>query len=195
MPRWIWWTAAALGAYVGFFWEDEKGDSTLSKVINKFSLSNTVLGRLRQFLPYFKASAAKHNVPLLDLIGIGWQESGFQPDAQGKPNANGSADYGIMQINNKAHPGFFSSRDWRNAQDSIDYAASILASNYKIFQGRGLTGQALRAAATAAYNTGAGNVKKSLAAGKSPDATTAGGKYGASVLARAASLPSDILSA
>ena len=49
-----------------------------------------------------------------------------------------------------------------------------------------LSGEALTRAAVAAYNTGEGNVARSLSLGRDPDATTALGNYGADVIARAA---------
>ncbi len=51
---------------------------------------------------------------------------------------------------------------------------------------RPLQGDPLIAAATAAYNTGEGNVLMNLAAGLSPDATTTGGDYAGDVAGRAA---------
>lgn len=58
-----------------------------------------------------------------------------------------------------------------------DYANTmgVPAGTYK--DPRPLTGAALNAAAIAAYNTGAGNVLKALAAGKPVDITTTGHKY------------------
>jgi Transglycosylase SLT domain len=50
---------------------------------------------------------------------------------------------------------------------------------------RPLDGDALTAAALAAYNTGAANVLMALAAGKSPDTTTTGGNYAGDVIAKA----------
>lgn len=51
---------------------------------------------------------------------------------------------------------------------------------------RPLTGDALTAAALAAYNSGSGNVLMSIAAGLSPDVTTANGGYSALALSTAA---------
>lgn len=53
-----------------------------------------------------------------------------KPDAVGAINYNGSRDYGCFQINDKAHPAFFASSDWRDPIANAHYA-------YKIYKGRG----------------------------------------------------------
>lgn len=52
------------------------------------------------------------------------------PNAVGGPNTDGSYDHGCFQINNKAHPAFFASQDWRDPVANARYA-------YTIYQGRG----------------------------------------------------------
>ena len=56
---------------------------------------------------------------------------------------------------------------------------------------RPLSGDALTAAALAAYNTGAANVLMSIAAGVSPDRTTANGQYSSMAMNTAASTASN----
>lgn len=64
-------------------------------------------------------------------------------------------------------------------------AAKLGVSPGKYPDPRPLSGDALWKAAIAAYNTGEGNVLMAIAAGKSPDTTTAGGDYSGDVLSRA----------
>lgn len=45
------------------------------------------------------AAAAKYRLGLPLLRAIAEQESGFNPAARGRPNANGSTDHGLLQIN------------------------------------------------------------------------------------------------
>ena len=59
----------------------------------------------------------------------------------------------------------------------------VAAGNYP--DPRPLAGDALSAAALAAYNSGSANVLMAIAAGKSPDTTTTGGNYSSDVLAKA----------
>ncbi len=46
----------------------------------------------------FKEAAKKHNLPVQWLYAISFTESSFNPKSKNK-NANGSRDYGLMQIN------------------------------------------------------------------------------------------------
>lgn len=41
---------------------------------------------------------------LITAVAIAYAESGLHYDAKGGPNSDGSYDYGLMQINGKAHP-------------------------------------------------------------------------------------------
>lgn len=58
-------------------------------------------------------------------------ENGTEAPARiGGLNYDGSRDYGCFQLNDKAHPGFFGTQDWRNPEANARYA-------YSIYKGRG----------------------------------------------------------
>ncbi|KAF0246282.1 MAG: Lytic transglycosylase catalytic [bacterium] len=128
------------------------------------------------WFPLFEQAAKDHQLELSMLLAIASRETNIR-------NIIGDAGHGrgIMQIDDRSHKEFL--RDHHNngglnPETNIDYGASVLAQNLKIFRGN-------YANAIAAYNTGTGNVKKSLVTGKHPDTTTAHGNYGADVINRA----------
>jgi hypothetical protein len=104
------------------------------------------------------------------------------PETASGTNANGD-DLGPFQINRRAHKAFVDTGAWRDIGAAALYATKLMASNLKSAAAFGLTGDALLQAGIAAYNTGWGNVRASLNSGKSPDATTTRGNYGATVMA------------
>jgi hypothetical protein len=90
-----------------------------------------------------------------------------------------------LQIDFDAHP-FARSGPWRDPNANIDYGASVLATAVEFLRDRSsLTGNRLLRAAVAAYNSGAGNVLRALAAGLDVDYYTAGRNYSSDVLDRA----------
>ena len=122
---------------------------------------------------------------------------------------------GIMQIDYGSNAEWLNSHDWRNPAENIAKGAEILLGKLRFFtvngagktvtlsaeqaQKRGvapgnypdprpLSGDALNKAAIAAYNTGEGNVLKSLAAGAAPDVTSTGANYSSDVLAKVSSM-------
>lgn len=125
---------------------------------------------------------------------------------------------GIMQIDYAAHYGWVREVDWRNPLVNIGYGASVLddclrylaatpkegrkvhisaaaakwrgatAAEFTLKDPRPLRGTQLVRSAIASYNTGAGNVLKSVAMGLDPDVTTAHKNYSADVLRRASAL-------
>jgi len=88
--------------------------------------------------------------------------------------------YGLMQIDYASFPEFIESGKWRDATENIRQGAEVLRQKMRFFMlpstdpsdPRPLTGDALMKAATAAYNTGEGNVLKSLKAKADIDRTT-----------------------
>jgi hypothetical protein len=52
-----------------------------------------------------------------DRIGFGGRD----------PAVTNGSDFGLMQINRAAHPGFFAQHDWRDPAANIDYGAGVLA--------------------------------------------------------------------
>lgn len=107
------------------------------------------------------------------------------PETAAGASANGE-DLGPFQINRRAHAEFVGTGAWRNIHSAADYATKLMASNLRQAKNYGLVGDALIHAGIAAYNTGWGNVRKSLDAGASPDRTTAHGIYGKTVMDYAA---------
>ena len=141
----------------------------------------------RKYAPLLLASAAKHNVSPVLLAAIMSTETGYGAackDAACRGFAGG--DYGVMQIN-KIHKEFFATKvngrpAYEDPASSIDYGATVLKRDIATLTRRtDEKGSDLLFAAAAAYNTGAGNVLKSLKKGKSADATTHGGKYAKTV--------------
>jgi hypothetical protein len=65
-----------------------------------------------------------------------YENRSANPSAVGSVNGDGSRDYGCFQINNKAHPQFFATRDWSNPVDSATYALQIYQERARI-QGNG----------------------------------------------------------
>ncbi len=57
------------------------------------------------------------------------RENGLEtPNRKGSVNSDGSQDFGCMQINNKAHPEFFATQDWSNADHNASYGFQIYKS-------------------------------------------------------------------
>lgn len=102
----------------------------------------------------------------------------------GKLPANGEGwGKGLCQIDQGAHQAFLSevmpdgSPKWKDAYENILYGSKVYWQCCKAFPDN-------KKAAIAAYNTGAGNVRKSLKAGLDPQTTTHGGTYVTKVLVR-----------
>jgi len=134
----------------------------------------------RHLLPLVQRSAVKHHVSPALLLAIMDRETG-DPHRIGfggrNPAVTNGSDFGLMQINRAAHPDFFAHHDWRDPAANIDYGAGVIAADLRHYDGN-----VTRAAA--AYNAGAGNVDRALAAGHSADSVTAGGDYGSDVARR-----------
>lgn len=134
----------------------------------------------RRLLPYVRRAAERHDVSPALLLAIMDRETG-DPRRIGfggrNPAVTNGNDFGLMQINRAAHPGFFARHDWRDPRQNIDYGASVIAANLRHYDG-----DLDRAAA--AYNAGPGAVDRALRAGRSADSVTTGGDYGSDVQRR-----------
>jgi hypothetical protein len=64
------------------------------------------------------------------FVAIALVESSGIPDNIGGPNTNGSYDYGLWQINGKAHPDLIKSGDlsWKNPQNNFAMAVQVYSS-------------------------------------------------------------------
>ena len=89
--------------------------------------------------------------------------------------------FGIMQVDIGTNPDFCNSWTESNVEQSIEFGTRILQGKRDYLAGKNITDVK---AIAAAYNTGEGNVAKSIAAGRDPDHTTTGGDYGSDVVAR-----------
>lgn len=101
-----------------------------------------------KYLPALHAAEIKYGIPTDLLARQAYQESHFRDDIVSGATASSAGALGLMQIVPKYHPGV----DPLNVSAAIDYAAKLMVANYKQFGSWAL--------ALAAYNAGAGNVKK-----------------------------------
>ena len=105
------------------------------------------------------------------LCGAAIERTGWAGD--------GGHGRGVMQVDDRYHKTFVRTYANNNHRANIRYALQkVLAVDLKTFGG------SLRQA-LAAYNSGAGNVRKAIRAGLDPDAYTTGRDYGRDVLHRA----------
>lgn len=159
----------------------------------------------RSYLEHIEDAAQKFNIPVPVLLGIGSRESQWGL-ALDPPDPSGTGDFirrngelapdgrgwgrGLMQIDWNAHE-FARTGDWQDPRKNIMYGARVLRNAHDYvsshFDVEALSGASLSAyhASISAYNTGAGNVSRSLRLGRSPDWTTHMRNYSESVLDRA----------
>jgi len=133
--------------------------------------------------PFIEPVEKANGLPALLLFAVGSRETNLR-------NIKGD----FVQRKNESSPRFHGFGVWQRDSGSFhvdesylkdvrkqaDDAAELLAAHHRAFGHWD--------AAVAAYNCGAGNVKKALAAGQSVDSHTAGHDYAADVLARHAFL-------
>lgn len=119
------------------------------------------------------------------LAGICAQESDFG-DALSPPGDGGTGDgghgRGLMQIDDRSNATWVANSNWGDAYINISMGASVLKAKAQYLALRGVSSDQLLRASVAAYNTGEGNVLKSLRAGLDPDTTTADGNYSTRVI-------------
>lgn len=91
--------------------------------------------------------------------------------------------FGFWQIDIGSFPEFINSGDWQDAYKCCLKAISVLDGKKKYLTSKdtSLTGEALDKAVTAAYNTGEGNVYKSIKLERDVDTTTHQKNYSAEV--------------
>ena len=155
--------------------------------------------------------AANAKVPSAFIYGIGSRESGWglllKPKGPSGTGDKVARKYtkkfrpgplppdglgygrGLMQIDYDAHPFARMKDDWKDPALNIAYGCGVLRNNISFLGKRSdlqFTEASLLIAAIAAFNCGAGNVIKSLAAGDDVDARTAHHNYSQDVVARAA---------
>lgn len=164
--------------------------SDLMDAVNEDVFLFALPSEAQPYADIIKLVAREQGLDPLLIAAIGQQESRWG-QALSPPGPGGTGDgghgRGIMQIDDRSWGDWLSSNDWTDPYSNVSKGARILNANISYFSSKGLMDSDLIAAAVAAYNTGAGNVSKSLAAGRSVDATTANGSYSSSVLSRLAS--------
>lgn len=157
--------------------------------LEAFKLSLPKAGQ--PYAEMFMRAGSSMGVPPVVLAGIMATESAFGNgcrDAACRGFAGN--DYGLMQINSKAHPVFFKKvvngrPAYEDPWSSIEYGAKVLRDSMKyIEQKTGLKDAELLFAGVAGYNAGPGAVVKALNKGKSADAPTYGSKYAKTVMGR-----------
>lgn len=118
------------------------------------------------------------------LGGIAFRESHF-----GLLLINGLGDsghgHGIMQIDDRSHGEWIRNHNWRDPATNIEYGADVWLEDLEFFDLHGdlVDHDTIKEiwAATAAFNCGAGNVRRALRAGRDVDHYTTGKNYSADI--------------
>jgi hypothetical protein len=161
----------------------------------------------RERLPIFQAAADAYRWPeeleaaMFKAMGADWmkyvlmgidsRESRFGLLLDEDGNGDHGHGCGELQIDDRWHDSFCSSGKWRDLAASLDYVhRNVIIPSFndlgdKCFGLLGEDYEALFWATVAAYNCGAGNVRKALEAGQGIDAKTTGKDYSRDVQARA----------
>lgn len=132
------------------------------------------------WLAYFEAAAQQQDFPVELLLAISSRETNLR-NIKGDFRDGIYHGYGVMQVDIGTDPAFCKTWTAEKVNESVERGCRILAGKRAYLAKKQCTD--LRAIA-AAYNTGEGNVSRSLAAGRDPDSTTTGRNYGSDVLAR-----------
>lgn len=132
------------------------------------------------WMPHFEAAAQAHGFPVELLLAIASRETNMR-NIKADRRDGVYHGYGVMQVDIGTDPGFCNNWTPEDIQSSIECGAKVLARKRDYLASKGITDLA---AIAAAYNTGEGNVVRSIASGAHFDQTTTGGNYGRDVLAR-----------
>lgn len=172
-------------------------DATKALAFRAALTAATPNGRAAKYSDTVLKVASEEQVSPFLIVAIMERES-HSGDALTPTGPTGTGDSGhgrgLMQLDDRTKGGTFhgaviADGRWQDPYWNMKAAVvDHIKPDQSYFTGKGLTGDALLRATVAAYNTGAGNVWKSIQAGKSPDTTTAGGDYSADVLSRLASI-------
>ncbi len=134
------------------------------------------------WIAHFQGAASKYQFPLELLLAIASRETNIR-NIKGDFRDGIYHGYGVMQVDIGTAPEFCKAWTETDIEGSVDNGTKILNGKRQFLAGKQIT--ALQAIA-AAYNTGEGNVLRSVTAHQDPDHTTTGGDYGKDVLARMA---------
>jgi len=121
------------------------------------------------------------------LAAICSRESRFGLALSGAGLGDAGHGHGEMQIDNRSHADFCATNGWKSLEKSLEYvhkAVIVPSFNYlgdhgELFPGEGDSIDYVKLfwATIAAYNCGAGNVRKALEAGDDVDSRTTGNDY------------------
>ncbi|HTS66489.1 MAG TPA: hypothetical protein VMH28_30905 [Candidatus Acidoferrales bacterium] len=134
------------------------------------------------WIPFFEASAASHGFDAEFLLAIASRETNMQ-NIKGDIQNGVAHGFGIMQVDIGTDPAFCAAWTPDKVQESVERGTQILTEKRDSLAAKSITDPK---AIAAAYNTGQGNVIRSIQNGLDPDRTTTGHDYGADVLARQA---------
>jgi len=146
------------------------------------------LARTRGWAPLLVRAEKRHKLPNGMLLAIASRETNMQ-DIVG----DGGHGRGLFQIDDRFHGDWLAQHGAPGAgttphiKDAAEYAAALLASNVVYAQGKGVRADLLVKFAASAYNAGCGGAYSGFQGGDS-DRKTAGGDYGADVIARLAAI-------
>lgn len=132
------------------------------------------------WLAHFEDAAQQHDFSVELLLAISSRETNLK-NIKGDFRDGIYHGYGVMQVDIGTDPAFCKAWTPEKVRESVQGGCRILAGKRAYLAKKQCTD--LRAIA-AAYNTGEGNVSRSLANGRDPDSTTTGRNYGTDVLAR-----------
>jgi hypothetical protein len=132
------------------------------------------------WLAHFQDAAQLHRFPVALLLAISSRETNMR-NIKGDFRDGLYHGYGIMQVDIGTNPEFCKAWTPDQVKESVQCGCRILSGKRAYLAKKQITD--LKAIA-AAYNTGEGNVSRSVAAGQDPDRTTTGRDYGRDVLAR-----------
>ena len=138
------------------------------------------LAKQNGWLAFFEDAARKYGFPVELLLAISSRETNLR-NIKGDFRDGIYHGYGVMQVDIGTNPDFCRAWTAEQVNESIECGCRVLAGKREYLARKQIT--ELKALA-AAYNTGEGNVSKSVAAGLDPDRTTTGRDYGRDVLAR-----------
>lgn len=125
-----------------------------------------------QVAAYARAAGFSNTPGTYGGLGLTWAvavalaESGGDPAAVGGPNRDGSHDYGLWQINDKAHPG--------DAAKALDPAACAAAAYRISSAGRSFTPWSTMGNGTAAAQLGRASLAVAASPASTPTTTQAG---------------------
>ena len=134
------------------------------------------------WIPFFESAAQQNGFDTEFLLAIASRETNLQ-NIKGDFHDGAFHGFGIMQVDVGTDPAFCASWTEQQVEPSIQRGTEILVEKRKSLAAKNITDPK---AIAAAYNTGAGNVIRSVGAGLDPDRTTTGHDYGSDVLARMA---------